>query len=399
MSAPSSTWATTGGGPIVGVNLCWLVPGVVGGSEEYTVRLLEAVGSTLGPEIRLRLYGRPDLAQAHPRLVSTAEFVACPVWPGGRAGRVALENSWLARQTRHDDVVHHAGGTLPFVRPAVTTLVTIHDLQPLDQPANFGLVKRRWLGRALPAVARKADLILCPSHHTANRVAELLDVPEERLRVVPHGLALGERGPAPAGEAGKGPSLADMLPPGVRPGRFLLYPAIAYPHKRHIDLIRLLERLSSRFDDVALVLTGRPGPEDRALADEAERLGVAGRVHRLGRVPWSVLETLYRGAGALVFPSAYEGFGNPAVEAMALGCPVVASSAGALPEVVGSAGVVVPVGDVEAMADAVAGILDDPATAEDLRRRGRRRAQDFEVDIAAQRLGEVYREVVDTARI
>ena len=91
--------------------------------------------------------------------------------------------------------------------------------------------------------------------------------------------------------------------------------------------------------------------------------------------------------------------GNPAVEAMALGCPVVVSSAGALPEVVGPAGVVAPVGDVGSMTDAVVGILDDPAMAEDLRRRGRRRAKDFGVDIAAERLGQVYREVVDTARI
>ncbi len=375
-----------------GVNLTWLVPGVVGGSEEYTIRLLEAAGPMLAPQLELRLYGRADLARAYPGLAADHEWVEAPVWPGGRLGRVAQEATWLRGRSRHDDVVHHAGGTVPLGgrRPMV---VTVHDLQPLEHPENFGPIKRRWLGRSVPRAVDTAELVLCPSSNTADRIHELLGVAAHRIRVVPHG-----HRPPPAS-----PPTADgddgRVAPTERYGRFLLYPAIAYPHKRHIDLVRLLDRLGPDRSDVDLVLTGRPGPESERVLAEAGRLGVGHRVHQLGRVPAAELHALYRAADALVFPSSYEGFGNPAVEAMGLGCPAVVSDAGALPEVVGSAGLVFPVGDIGAMADAVGRVLDDQDLAEDLRRRGRERAPEFDVEIAAARLVDVYREMTDTPSI
>jgi len=376
---------------VVGVNLTWLVPGVVGGSEEYTIRLLEAAGPILTPTLRLRLYGRADLATAYPELVASHDWVEAPVWPGGRLARVAQEATWLRGQSRHDDVIHHAGGTVPLGgrRPMA---VTIHDLQPLEHPENFGPIKRRWLGRSVPRAVHAAELVLCPSAHTAGRIHEVLGVARDRIRVIPHGHRPPP--PPPVDDGGCGRAW-----PTERYGRFLLYPAIAYPHKRHVDLVRLLDRLGQDRADVNLVMTGRPGPEsDRVLA-EAERLGVRDRVHQLGRVPAADLHALYRAAEALVFPSSYEGFGNPAVEAMGLGCPAVVSDAGALPEVVGSAGLVFPVGDLGAMADAVGRVLDDGNLADDLRRRGRDRAPEFDVEIAAARLVDVYREMTDTPSI
>lgn len=378
---------------VVGVNLTWLVPGVVGGSEEYTIRLLEAAGPMLTPSLRLRLYGRADLAGAYPELVASHDWVEAPVWPGGRLMRVAQEATWLRHRSRADDVVHHAGGTVPIGGRA-PMVVTVHDLQPLEHPENFGPIKRRWLGRSVPRAVGAADLVLCPSAHTAGRIHEVLGVATERIRVVPHGHRPPPRIPPPLADAA--PGQADLA---ERYGRFLLYPAIAYPHKRHIDLVNLLDRLGPDRADVALVLTGRPGPESELVRAEAERLGVGHRVHQLGRVPAADLATLYRAAEALVFPSSYEGFGNPAVEAMGLGCPAVVSDAGALPEVVGSAGLVFPVGDIGAMADAVGRVLDDQDLAEDLRRRGRERAPEFDVEIAAARLVDVYREMTDTPSI
>lgn len=370
---------------MVGVNLTWLVPGVVGGSEEYTIRLLEAAGPLLPAGLRLRLYGRADLAAAYPDLVSGHEWVEAPVWPGGRLARVAQEATWLRYHSRADDLVHHAGGTVPLLASG-PTVVTVHDLQPLEHPENFGPIKRWWLGRSVPRAVGAAELVLCPSEHTAGRIRDVLGVAAERVRVVPH----GHRPPPPATA---GDRRADEL--AQRFGRFLLYPAIAYPHKRHIDLVHLLDRLGPERSDVALVLTGRPGPESERVLAEAERLGVANRVNQLGRVPAPELAALYRAAAALVFPSSYEGFGNPAVEAMGLGCPAVVSDAGALPEVVGPAGLVFPVGDLEAMADAVGLVLDDGDLADGLRRRGRERAPDFDVEIAAARLVDVYREMTD----
>ncbi|MFV0258800.1 MAG: glycosyltransferase family 4 protein [Acidimicrobiales bacterium] len=366
----------------VGVNLLWLVPGVVGGSEEYTLRLLRALGDGHHDDIRLRLYGTEALVAAHPDLTERFPVVTAPA-ALGRAGRVAVEHSWLAGVSRHDDLVHHAGGVVPSVRlrPAV---LTIHDLQPLDLPDNFSAAKRLWLGSMLPRSARAARLVITPSRFSADRVQERLGVGPERLRVVPHGHR--------PGEGGTGSTDPDTEARIDRYGRFVLYPAISYPHKRHIDLIEMLERIGDRHPRLNLVATGRPGPEHDRLRARASALGLADRVHLTGRVPEAELDRLYRRAEALVFPSAYEGFGNPLLEAMARDVPVVTSDAGSLPEVAGDAALITPVGDPDAMAAAVTRVLDEPGLADRLRRAGRRRAGAFGWDGAGRRLADAYRD-------
>jgi glycosyltransferase involved in cell wall biosynthesis len=364
----------------VGVNLLWLVPGVVGGSEEYTLRLLRALDKQARDDVWLRLYGGRDLFEAHPDLSRQFETQVAPLSSGGKAARIAAENSWLAVATRHDDLVHHAGGVVPLVRSQASVL-TIHDLQPLEMPQHFSAAKRHWLGAMLPHSVRAARLVLCPSRFSVTKVHELLNVPLDRLRVVHHGHEPTEPG-----------VLDEALHTELvrRYGRFLLLPAIAYPHKRHVDLILALDRLRHRFPDLAVVFTGRPGPETAELQRLARDLRLDERVHQLGRVPRNELDALYRSAIALVFPSSYEGFGNPALEAMARGCPVVATTAGALPEVVGQAGLLVPPGHPEALAAAVARVLDEPGLAEELRKAGREQASRFSWLEAGRQLGDAY---------
>jgi alpha-1,3-rhamnosyl/mannosyltransferase len=369
----------------LGVNLTWLVPGVVGGSEEYTMRLLDAVAEPVESTISITLYGRGELFEAYPEIAAKYRTEAMPS-VGSKAGRIALEQTWLAGKARSDRAVHHAGGTVPFVRrqPAI---LTVHDPQPLDMPENFHPAKRRWLERVLPYSVNAAALVVCPSRFTADRLHTLLGTPEEKLRVVLH----GHRSPSSAGQPLS--TAGSVGPSSVGRGRYLLYPAIAYPHKRHIDAVRMLSNLGGEYDDVDLIFTGRPGPELHDVLSEAARLGIGARVKALGRIPATDLERLYRDANALVFPSAYEGFGNPALEAMSLGCPVIVSNAGALPEVVGDAGMVYPVGDVGALTAAVAKLLSDRTLSEDFRRRGRERARAFDACIAAGQLAEVYGEI------
>lgn len=385
----------------IGINLTWLVPGVVGGSEEYTLRLLRAVTGPLADRIQLRLYAQPELLAAHPDLAERFPVRSMPD-PGffgarSRAGRILMEQTWLAGASGDEDLIHHAGGTMPYVRRQ-PGIVTIHDPQPLDFPENFHPIKRRWLHHTIPYSVRAARLVLCPSHFTADRLQDLLDVPEDKLRVVVHGHS-HDRDQPDRDRAEHGPSESGRATTdAARFGRFVLYPAIAYPHKRHIDVVRVLAELTGNLSDVAAVFTGRHGPELEAVMTEARRLGVSDRVHVLGRVPEAELDELYRAAVALVFPSSYEGFGNPALEAMSAGCPVVVSDAGALPEVVGGAGLVAPVGDVTAIAAAVSKIISDRSLAAELQRRGERRAADFDVAIAARRLADVYGELAESRR-
>lgn len=366
----------------VGVNLLWLVPGVVGGSEEYTLRLLGALDQLGCDDLWLRLYGQAALFDAYPELTRQFETQVAPTWGGSKPARIAAENSWLAAATRLDDLVHHAGGVVPLVRSQPSVL-TIHDLQPLDMPEHFSPAKRRWLGTMLPLSARAARLVLCPSRFSADRVRDLLGVSEDRLRVVHHG-----HRPTEAGVLDEAAD-ADLR---ARYGRYLLLPAIAYPHKRHADAIEALSRLRDRHPDLSLVLTGRPGPETPELHRLAAAKGLEGRVHHLGRVPETELDALYRSAAALIFPSSYEGFGNPVLEAMARGCPVVCTDAGALPEVVGQAGLTVPVGRPSALAAAVARILDEPGLADGLRAAGVERAARFSWLEAGRQLAGAYRD-------
>ena len=342
----------------VGVNLLWLRTGKVGGSENYAVRLLEAVPPDA--PVRLTLFVTRGFAKAHPSLAERHEVVVSPP-ARGRPLRVLIENTWLARQCRRRDlaVIHHLGGTVPWAgtRPA---MVTIHDLQPLDHPKRFSLIKRLYLRVMLPWSVRRAEVIVTVSEFCRSRLVERLKVDPQRVAVVP--------APVDASSTASDMPLAAAVPDLASP--FVLYPAVTYSHKNHEVLLRALARLASHGMGVALVVSGGPGPLDAKLDHLADELGVGSRWHRLGRIPRAVLDGLYRQAVALVFPSKYEGYGLPVVEAMVRGCPVVAANAGSLPEVVGSGGRLVDPDDVDLWAGAIGELVGDPDARQELSEAG-----------------------------
>lgn len=368
----------------VGVNLLWLVPGVVGGSEEYTVRLLRAFDRLDPEDLELKLYAQPALAEAYPDLANRFETVVAPRALSNKIARIGADATWLVRAARNDDLIHHAGSVVPATSPR-PYVFTVHDLQPLDIPENFSLVKRNWMKRMLPSSIRNATLVMCPSRFAADSITRHVDWSVDRIRVVPHGHEPVEAGVAHVDVA------ADLR---RRFGRYLLLPAIAYPHKRHVDLIDALSRLADDVPDLSVVFTGGPGPETDALDDHAASLGLAQRVHRLGRVSESELDGLYRSATALVFPSTYEGFGNPVLEAMARGCPVIASRAASIPEVLGDAGILVVPKSPDAIADAVRRLLADSDLESQLRSAGPERAAAFGWKAAGQALIDAYRDAI-----
>jgi alpha-1,3-rhamnosyl/mannosyltransferase len=238
--------------------------------------------------------------------------------------------------------------------------VTIHDVQYLAHPEYFSRVKRRFLGLQVPRVARRADVIAVPTNSVAAMIIEEFGVEAERVVVVPHGF------PPPPGFPGR-------VEAG---GPYLLYPAVMWPHKNHALLLEALALAEQ--PDLRLVFTGAGGPCASAVTERVESLGLTDRVEVLGRVSDDRLEALYRGAAGLVFPSRFEGFGAPLVEAMARGCPVIASTADAVREVVGDAGLLVDPDDVTGWARAMAAVLDGGVRG-DLTSAGFRRAEDFSV--------------------
>lgn len=350
------------------LNLLWLRPGLVGGTERYVTSLLEAIdGETAG----LRLLVGTDLLTRHRLLIERfAHEVHDTRW--GRPGRVGAERR-LFRRTEAAGV-HHLGGTVA-AGSAVPTAVTIYDLQVFDHPDYFHPLKRRYLGWAIPRAVERADLICVMSEFVAESLGVRLGVARERCRVVPPAIA-------------HVPAVGSSVAAQARARPYLLFPAMTWPHKRHRFLIEVIEKLT----DLDLVFTGAEGPVHQEVMAAAAASSAAGRIHHLGRVSSQELSDLYSGARAVVFPSEYEGFGQPVLEAMAHGCPVVTSAHAALREAAGDAGIVLP-DDPEAWAEAILSLESDTDRRRELVDRGIDRAATFSPASAASAQLGVYDEL------
>jgi glycosyltransferase involved in cell wall biosynthesis len=359
-------------------NLSFVLPGEVGGSEEHSVRLLRSVIEHAADEIDLGIVAHDRLFDAHPALVPcSAARIPGPVHR--RAYRVAAESVLLPRQTSAAALTHHFGGRLParHTRPAV---VTVHDIQPLDLAQNFSAAKRAFLARSLPRTTEKCDLILTPTQWVADRISERLGVHPERLRVV--GPALGRR-PVP--------SERDAYDFGDRP--VVLFPSVTHPHKNHATLIDAMVQVRRAVPDVVLVLTGGAGlAADDVAARIAEADPDGSFIRHLGRIEERELMGLLADADLVAFPSRYEGFGLPVLEAMHGGTPVVAADSTCLPEVVGEAGVLVDVDDVEAWASTIVDLLGRPERRAEMAAAGAVRAERWAPPVAAATLVEAWRD-------
>ncbi|MDQ3784522.1 MAG: glycosyltransferase family 4 protein [Actinomycetota bacterium] len=365
----------------VGLNLVWMVPGTVGGSESYLTRLLNGLAER-SSELDYTLFALPSFADAYPTLGRAFRVVYAPVSGGRRALRVAAENSWLAYECRRRrlNLVHHGGGILPPVRWG-SPLLTVHDLQYLSYPDYFSATKLQYLKRMVPRSTSAARLILTPSEFTRLTVIERMHVDPRAVRVIPHGIA-----PVLGRDATQ-----DVRTRYALTGPFFLYPAITYPHKNHLVLLDAFAAVLKDHPGLMLVLTGGRGPAEADVFRRAQTLGIEAQVKRLGYISEGDLNSLYLEATAMTFPSRYEGFGAPVLEAMARRCPVIAADAAALPEVVGRAGRLVAPDDVEGWAGAMKELIVDDELREPLVAAGLERARDFTWSRAAGLLEDAYR--------
>lgn len=379
----------------VAINLLWMVPGVVGGSETYTARLLHGLAERPS-DLDYTLFALPQFAAAHPELARTFRTVYAPMRGQLKPARVvAGEAGWMALRCRRMgiDLVHHAGGVIPFIRPARPVL-TIHDLQYLYYPEYFSRTKLSYLRIVMPRSAEAARLILTPSEFTRRTVIERLNIDPTIVRVIPHGISPKEDADTPT----------DIRERYEIPGAFFLYPAALYPHKNHLVLVEAFARLLETHPDTTLVLTGAKGSMqwgtaksmDVPLGEEIRKLGIRERVRSLGFVPAADLESLYRNATALTYPSRFEGFGAPILEAMARGCPVIAADATAIPEIVEDAGILVSPDNPEQWFAAMSEVLENDETRERLTKAGMVRAAEYTWARSADVLEDAYRHALDT---
>lgn len=277
------------------------------------------------------------------------------------------------------DLLHCPVGLAP-VRSAVPLAVTLHDVMALDHPEWFTrgnvLQQRLVLGPAL----RRASAILTPSEHSRDRAVARLGLDPQRVHVTPWGV--DER-------FSPGPRPTDLLERlGVR-GRYLLTVGMLQPRKNLEAALAAFERLRGRHD-VELVVAGSRGWRDETLVERLHSSPEGECVHLTGHVSDDELVGLYRGAECFLFPSRYEGFGFPPLEAMACGVPTVSSDRASLPEVVGDAGVLVDPDDPAAMAEAVEALLSSRALRDETVARGRERAGKFTWARCAEQTVDAY---------
>ena len=303
--------------------------------------------------------------------------------------RIAWEQTVLPVELLREgaDLLHALG----FVSPAAwrgKTVVTVYDLSFLRFPEVYNRANRFYLSTFTPPSLRRADRVITISEETRRDVIELCGVAPEK--VTPILLAADARFQPAAPEAVEAFKRRQGLPE-----RFVLYQGTLQPRKNVETLVRayaLLRRQGS--DDHQLVLAGPRGWQYEPIFELTRQLGLEDSVTFPGFVPDDDLPLWYSSATVFAFPSRYEGFGLPLLEAMACGAPVVSSNASSLPEVVGEAGLLVDPSDVEGLCSALGQLLEDEPLRQALSAAGRVRAGTFSWRRNAAETVQVYREVL-----
>jgi glycosyltransferase involved in cell wall biosynthesis len=311
------------------------------------------------------------------------------VLPGAvRAGRsvpipaTALLKAWARFEhpavelwTGPVDVVHGANFVVPPSRRAAR-LVTVHDLSPVRFPALCSPTSLRYPGLIRRALDHGAS-VHTVSQFVADEVVDHFHVDATRVHVIHNGLT----------------PLSTPLPPDDAEQPYILAIGTVEPRKGLSDLVAAFDRIADSIPDVHLKIAGPPGWGQEALDAGIRSARHAGRIHRIGWV--EDRSTLLAGARLLAYPSLYEGFGLPPLEAMSLGVPVVATGAGAIPEVVGDAALLVAPRDVPVLAEALLAVATEATVRQRLIAAGTERVSLFTWQRAGHQLAALYRLLAD----
>ncbi len=376
----------------VGVNLLYLRPGQVGGSEIYTRSLLRALPGAArdtGLALALTIFTNGVAAPTFEPAPALRVVAVDPRPCFSQLRRLAAENlalvphlQRLRLQRRPLDVLWSPANFAAVALPSrVPQVVTIHDLQHLHLPSYFSRGRRLARSTLMRASARRAARVIAISEFTRRdlvergwaRAARAVTILEGVDRLAP---------PDPARVAATRARL-DLHAP------YVFFPAMMAPHKNHETLLSAFARARQRLAEAGwgpleLVLSGKVTPLKERLDAQARSLGVAPAVRHLGFLDRQDLYDVLAGAQALVFPSRFEGFGLPPLEAMQCGTPVLASRAASLPEVVGQGGLLLDPNDARGWADAVVRVCQDQGLRDGLIARGHAQVEGFSWEQAAR---------------
>ncbi|HUF32044.1 MAG TPA: glycosyltransferase family 1 protein [Acidimicrobiales bacterium] len=329
------------------------IPERPAGAGIYVLRMVEALAA--GDAIDLELITTTRDVSRWIGLAPAAQIHA--VAPTRRPVRLAWEQVLAPRVVRRvgADVWHGPHYTMPL-RASGPRVVTVHDLTFFDHPEWHERSKVVYFRRMIRAAAHRADALICVSQRTADRLGEVL-APTAPVLVVPHGVDHTRfRHDTTAGtveaDAVRLASLGVQAP-------FIAFLGTLEPRKDVPGLVSAFARIAEARPDLSLVIAGQPGWGAAAVDESVADHGLESRVLRLGYVDADVPAVLFREAAAVAYPSFEEGFGLPALEALACGAPLVTTVGSPMADVVGDAALLVPPDDHDALADALATLVDD----------------------------------------
>ncbi len=355
----------------IGIDTRFLIPGRIGGSETYTRNLIAALGRI----DHQNTYNIFTIPQNEPLFQDLPpNFNTYPNHYANFSGEL--------------DLIHFPGTTVHSRPQNIPAVITVHDLQHLYWPGFFSLRERlrRWR-QDRPSIHQAAHIIAI-SDFTRQTIADKYPTAVSKTTTIHSGVAAEFF--QPATERAK----AALRQRYKLPDPFALYPAYCWPHKNHKRLFEAIHILKHHFStNYNLVLSGfDPGETPADWQPLLDSLG-SDTVQIVGYLPEKELPTLYQTAELLVFPSLFEGFGLPVLEAMAAGTAVICTNTGSLPEIAGDAAVFVDLFDSYALAEAMHNLLANSARRQKLIENGRQQAQTFSWEKTAQETLKVYQEV------
>lgn len=379
----------------VGLNLTQFIPGKSGGVQSYIENLVTEI---------LRI-------ETPARFVLFTNYHTLPLFESHRSGRCEVVNvdvpiprpfNLIGRYAKSVpfrvycrglkrifedarlDLLHFPMGFIVPIGYRGRTVLTSLDIQQRFHPEFFSREELRWRRRNYDPSARTATHLIAISDYTAKSLNEKYGIPRKRITTVHPGCEEDFFGPFDGSSR-----------PADLPEQYFFYPAAFWPHKNHVRLIRAVAHLrEKRGFRMPLLLCGMNMVDDAPARAEVSRLGLENQVRFLGYIPRERLRVLYRFAEFMVFPSLFEGFGIPIVEAMAAGCPVATSRATSLPEIVGDDGYIFDPENLEEIATAIHRLATDPDLRRQLIEKGKPRAKLFTGAEMARRTLAVYEKVV-----
>ncbi len=370
----------------IGIYTLFLYPGQIGGIETYVRHLLAALGR-VDPANQYTIFvGEHNRQLFDPIIYPNFEKVNVSLAPAGASllkrglRKLKLLPSHIAQQMQAHppDLIHYPGTTIDQPELKTPCVLTMHDIQQEYFPQFFSPEELAWRRATFRPSARQARRIITDAEYTRRSIIDTYGVAPEKITAIPLGVDDIFRPLS-------GQAVAAIRRKYGLPEQFFFYPANPWPHKNHARLFEALKGLRC-----PLVLSGILKANRGNLEALVKEAGVQEQLHILGYVPYEELPGLYNAATALVFPSLFEGFGMPTLEAMACGCPVICSDTTSLPELVGQAALSVNPLDPAQLGEAMQRVLNSPALRRELGQKGLERAKQFSWSRTARETVEVY---------